>query len=362
MSQQNLNYGSAVNDGTGDPLRTTFIKVQGNFTELYTRAPGGLSGLLAADASSGNYRVAVIGDISFAGIANGLATLNSGGTVPLTQLPAGVANGVATLDSSGKLATSQIPASLVGSVVYQGTWNASTNSPTLVSSTGTKGWYYKVATAGTTTIDGISTWSIGDWIIFDGTVWEKVDGNAAEVLSVAGKTGAVTLAVGDISGAVAAANNLSDLANAAAARTNLGLGGAAILNVGTTTGTVAAGNDSRIVNALQPNATATITAGFTITPANLGTISSGTVTPNPATHNVQYYTNNGAHTLATPTTDCSVDLWVTNGASAGAITLSGFTYNAANFGDALDTTSGHVFIISIRRVNGTSTLVVKALQ
>jgi hypothetical protein len=112
----------------------------------------------------------------------------------------GVAGGYASLDGSGKVPTAQLPASAVGGLTYQGTWNASTNSPTLASGTGTTGFYYVVATAGTTTIDGVSVWGVGDWISFDGTKWDKLDGSANPVSSVAGRQGAVTLAFGDISG------------------------------------------------------------------------------------------------------------------------------------------------------------------
>ena len=35
MARQNINVGTAANDGTGDPLRTAFTKVNSNFTELY---------------------------------------------------------------------------------------------------------------------------------------------------------------------------------------------------------------------------------------------------------------------------------------------------------------------------------------
>jgi hypothetical protein len=112
------------------------------------------------------------------------------------------ANGLATLDTSGKLSSAQIPASLVGALQYQGTWNATTNVPVLVSSTGTKGQYYKVATAGTTAIDGNAQWNVGDTIVFDGTVWDKIDGVASEVVSVAGLTGVVTLAASNLTNGV----------------------------------------------------------------------------------------------------------------------------------------------------------------
>ena len=35
MAQQNINIGSSANDGTGDPLRTAFDKINDNFDELY---------------------------------------------------------------------------------------------------------------------------------------------------------------------------------------------------------------------------------------------------------------------------------------------------------------------------------------
>lgn len=37
MSRQEINIGLAPNDGTGDPLRTSFIKVNENFSELYSQ-------------------------------------------------------------------------------------------------------------------------------------------------------------------------------------------------------------------------------------------------------------------------------------------------------------------------------------
>ena len=66
----------------------------------------------------------------------------------------------------------------IGALNYKGTWNATTNSPALASGVGTKGDYYVVGTAGTTTLDGISNWGIGDWAVFNGSVWQRVEGGA----------------------------------------------------------------------------------------------------------------------------------------------------------------------------------------
>jgi hypothetical protein len=145
--------------------------------------------------------VVIGGSTAAAGSFTTLSASTSLTVAGTTVTSIGSANGLATLDGTGKLTTAQIPASLVGAVVYQGTWNASTNTPALASGTGTKGYYYKVSVAGTTAIDGISQWNVGDTIIYDGTTWDKIDGIANEVLSVAGRTGVVTLAVADVSGA-----------------------------------------------------------------------------------------------------------------------------------------------------------------
>lgn len=109
----------------------------------------------------------------------------------------GLANGVASLDGSGTVPVSQLPAAVLGALNYQGTWNASTNTPTLTSSVGTKGYYYVVNVAGSTNLNGITDWLVGDWAVFNGTVWEKID-NTDAVTSVNGQTGTVVLTAADV--------------------------------------------------------------------------------------------------------------------------------------------------------------------
>lgn len=64
----------------------------------------------------------------------------------------------------------------LGALNYVGTWNASTNNPALASGVGIKGDYYAVSTAGTTNLDGITNWNVGDWAVFNGIVWQRLEG------------------------------------------------------------------------------------------------------------------------------------------------------------------------------------------
>jgi len=102
----------------------------------------------------------------------------------------------------------------------------------------------------------------------------------------------------------------------------------------------------------------TVTGGGGITSKDLGTISAGTVTPDPAARPMQHYVNGGAHTLAPSATAGSYLLDITNGSGAGAITTTGWTKVAGSF----DTTSGHAFRCYCSIGQAGSLLSVQAMQ
>jgi hypothetical protein len=107
----------------------------------------------------------------------------------------GQANGYASLDGAGKVPIAQLPSSIME---YKGTWNASTNSPSLADGTGDTGDVYRVSTAGTRNLgSGSITFDVGDYVIYNGTIWEKSDTTDA-VASVNGLTGVITLTTTNI--------------------------------------------------------------------------------------------------------------------------------------------------------------------
>jgi hypothetical protein len=112
-----------------------------------------------------------------------------------------------------KTASSVINA--IGALNYRGAWNASTNSPTLTSSVGTKGDYYIVSVAGSTNLNGETLWGVGDMAVFNGSVWQKIDG---------GDTGIFTdVTVGNLTITSSLSANLTSSANATFATSSLQL-------------------------------------------------------------------------------------------------------------------------------------------
>jgi hypothetical protein len=128
--------------------------------------------------------------------------INAGEVVPfdIAERIKVITNGGGTsqyvLDTLASL-QAQISA-ISGGLVYKGTWNASTNSPTLASGTGTTNWYYVVSTPGSTNLDGITDWKAGDWLIYNGTAWQKIDQSWAiagandNITSMTGITGGIS--------------------------------------------------------------------------------------------------------------------------------------------------------------------------
>ena len=80
MAQQTINIGTSANDGTGDPLRTAFGKVNDNFTELYSDDAGDVGSIIAGtgvavDQATGDVTVSLADDgVSYAKMANEFTT------------------------------------------------------------------------------------------------------------------------------------------------------------------------------------------------------------------------------------------------------------------------------------------------
>lgn len=138
-------------------------------------------------AAPTSFRNLVDADLPTSGVTPG--TYGSSSAIPVVAInDKGVITGVST-------------ASFQTGLNFQGTWNASTNTPTLTSSSGVAGYYYIVSVAGTTNLDGITDWQVGDWAVFSSTgVWQKID-QSNTVTSVNGQVGAVTLTASDVGAA-----------------------------------------------------------------------------------------------------------------------------------------------------------------
>ena len=342
-----------VGQTAADPIAQTPTQVAAILPQFGTAstAPGVVPGSGGSPVgsylqSNGTWTVpAAAGSGITGGVSHGVAVTNSATTVASAillggnQLLVGQAGGDPTNapitgDLSGALSAGNYVMTIGGGVVS----NA------------------KLATMGAATIKGNNTGGVAAPLdLTPAQVATMIGGNLSVLQSPGNWQSFYSNGTGVFTAqALGAAGTLRISQGAAAAPAWTALSGDATLN--------AAGAVTLASNIVRNNVTTTMSVGYSVTPFNAGTVSSGTLTPAPANGNYQFYTNNGAHTLAVPATDCAIDILETNGASAGAITFSaGFTVGS-NVGDTLTTTSGNRFIISVRRINAISTYTIKALQ
>lgn len=146
MAYQAVDIGAAPNDGTGDPLRDAFDKINDNFTELYSALAGLLELKGQTDCSANPnypaaekgdaYRVSVAGKIGGAsGVAVEVGDLyyaladNAGGTQASVgsswDVIQGNLAGVALLSGAAFTGDITVPAEVYGSG-----WNGSNEAPT----------------------------------------------------------------------------------------------------------------------------------------------------------------------------------------------------------------------------------------
>ena len=147
----------------------------------------------------------------------------------------------------------------LGALNYKGTWNASTNTPTLTSSVGTKGDYYVVSVAGSTTLNGISNWGIGDLATYNGSIWQRVEGGAdlnGVNLSVSGTT---TLSGLTASTALAldASKNVVSVTNTGTGNNVLGTSPTLVGDVAISTGNIVIGTSGKGIDFSATSGTGT---------------------------------------------------------------------------------------------------------
>ena len=107
----------------------------------------------------------------------------------------GANNGYAPLDAGGKIPAANLPNTIME---FKGTWDAEINVPTLEDGVGTNGDVYVAISSGTQNFgSGLISFSAGDWVVYNGSIWQKsINSNA--VVSVNGQQGVVVLDADDV--------------------------------------------------------------------------------------------------------------------------------------------------------------------
>ena len=108
MAKQTINIGTTANDGTGDPLRTAFDKVNDNFTELYSDDAGDVGSIIAGtgisvDQATGDVTVTNSSPDQIVALTDGTGITTSG-TYPNFTVTNSEPNATHTGDVTGSAA------------------------------------------------------------------------------------------------------------------------------------------------------------------------------------------------------------------------------------------------------------------
>lgn len=187
-----------------------------------------------------------------------------------------------------------------------------------------------------------------------------VTATAAELNILDGVT-ATAAELNILSGATVTAAELNVLDGVTATVTEINYVDGVTSNIQTQLDALDTGKQDADAEILKANTDDNLTAGYTATADDDGTQSTGTYTPAPSGGNLKHIVNGGAFTLAAPTAtgDYTLVIQMTNNASAGVVTVSGFTKQN---GESLTTTDGDDFFLFITKINGFTSLTVQALQ
>lgn len=318
--------------------------------QLHISSTSNPHGVTATQVNLGNVtnesKTTMFTSPTFTGMVSGVSASMVGlGNVTndtqVKRIEMGAALGVATLDSGGKVPVAQLPSSLM---IYKGVWNATTNTPALSDLTGTAGHVYRVTVAGTQDLgSGAIIYAVGDYAIHNGVSWEKSD-TTDSVPTVFGRTGNVVAAAGDYT-----ADQITETA------TRVFVTPAQKTVLGNTSGT---NTGDQVLSGLVPN-TRTInakalTTNITLTSTDIGADPAGTASGLIATHNLTYtHSDIALNTAARHTHTNSAALAVVSGTNTGdnaANSLySSLVSNATHTGDATGATA-----LTVVALNGTN--------
>ena len=213
-----------------------------------------------------------------------------------TQAAARSAISAASLDGNGKVPVSELPNSIMQ---YQGTYDATANSPSLVNGTGDVGDVYRVTVAGSRNFGaGAVSLEVGDYVIYNSSgVWEKSDTTDA-VATVAGRTGNVTLTVADISGDTTTSLGLGSIQLGHASDTTLTRSAAGKLAVEGVDVLLSGGDAS--LGTVTPATNNASSVGYTGMPANSQTAAYTLVAADAGKHIIHPSSDNNARTFTIP--------------------------------------------------------------